>query len=630
MVTGAPRPGAPQEVGARTLADGRGGYLDVIRPDRRPPLVGERDQADSLFGPAAASARSDGIAESHRASLEALVHRFAPTLVLPKGDSVRKKGRTLQLIPVHPLLMADTLRIDRIGADPYALRGSADIAFLDASAESLGSLVTGGSEYLSHPDDLETSYFDFPGETPSEWWTAYAALRSGPDSLAWSQPVVFAHPFVDGGGALFIQYWYFYPFNDYIGNHEGDWEHVGVGVSADRTRVTSVHYYFHGRSVVLPEGRFRPEIVDGSHPVVYVGGRGYVVLDYPIRIFAHERNSGSHGCFPFPGEWEGAAGLGTTESVSRAGADSARVVSHDRFRVVLTPEPGRIDFRRRPEVLKEWAWFLLPVRWGFPSAPSLGSSIRFADSGNQAPFGPAYNAGWNRTAPGLSYARYPVRRLSGVRSVLEDLVQPWYYPYAFRTPRFVPDARDGRVRRDLERLGLAPPSGRAERGLGSTLLGASIGQPREQFGSVFGTSTGLLLWRNLWVKARLGPIELLGGYQKFRARSPAGGSLFVYPLTANVVLRAPDAMLRPYAELGAGAYGWESRTPTSLPDTQGVASGWSFGQTAAIGIEYYLRPRVALDLSVRYHDCKGPGEHAGLAGHRLRFFTMQVGHYLRF
>jgi opacity protein-like surface antigen len=610
--------------------DVRGQYLDVIRPDRRPPLVGERDQADSLFGPAAASLRGDGIAESHRAGLEALVRRFAPSLVLPKGDNVRRDGQRLQLLPVDPALLADTLRIDRIAAAPYGLRNSADLAYRDASPESLATLVTRSAEYLSHPDELETAYFDFPGENPRQWWDAYAALRTGPDSLAWREPVVFAHPFLDGAGGVFIQYWYFYPFNDYIGNHEGDWEHVGVGVSPDRQRVTAVHYYFHARSVILPDGRYAPEIVDETHPVVYVGGRGYLVLDYPLRLFGHERNSGSHGCFPYSGEWEGAAGLGTTESVSGADQDSARYVAHDRFRVVLTPEPGRIDFRRRPEVLKEWAWFLLPVRWGFPSAPSLGASIRFTDSGNQAPFGPAYNAGWNRTAPGLTYPRYPVRRLSAARSMLEDLAQPWYYLYAFRTPRFVPDAREGRSREDLERLGLVPRSGGAERGLGTTAFGLSLGYPREEFGESFDPTTGFLIWRNLWARARIGPVELLGGYQKFKSSTVDHGSLFVYPLTANLVLRGPEGVVRPYATVGAGAYGWEARFPTSLPDTQGVTSGWRFGQTAALGLEYYLRPRLALDLAVRYHDCKSPGERAGLEGGRLRFFTVQLGHYVRF
>lgn len=621
---------SPGPASADARSEARGGYLHIIRPDRRPPLVGERDEVESLYGPLGESDRADGIAESHRPRLEVLVHRFAPTLVLPQGDHVRKAGRTYQLLPIHPLLIADTLRIDRITAAPYALRSASDVVFRAAPAETLRSLVNESAAYLSHPDDLETLYFDFPGDAASEWWDAYAALRAGPDSAAWREPVVFAHPFFDGGGGLFIQYWYFYPFNDYIGNHEGDWEHVCVGISADETRVTSVHYFFHGRSVVLPEGRHVPELVDGTHPVVYVGGRAYVLLDFPIRILGHERNSGSHGCFPFSGEWEGAAGLGTTESVSGVDADSARVLKHDRFRVILTPEPGRIDFGRRPEVLAEWAWFLMPVRWGFPSAPSLGSGIRFADAGNQAPFGPAYNAGWNRTAPGLSYPRYPVRKLSSLRSRLEDLVQPWYYLYAFRTPRFVPDARDGRERQVLEDLGLAPRSGGAERGLGSTLLGASVGLPREEFGDGFGTSTGFALWRNFWVKARIGPVELLGGYQKFRSRSEAGGSMFVYPLTANVALRAPDAILRPYATLGAGAYGWEARFPTGLPDVQGVTSGWRFGQTAAIGLEYYLRPRVALDLSVRYHDCASPGGRAGLVDQRLRFVTVQAGHYLRF
>ena len=630
MFTGAFWTSAPPNAGAQTSANPRGGYLDVIRPDRRPPLVGERDVADSLFGPAALSERSDGIAESHRAQLDSLVHRFAPTLILQEGDDIHAQGRKLQLLPIHPLLMADTLRIDRIGANPYGLLSSGDIDFRHATPESLVALVTGRAEYLSHPDELEMSYFDFPGENPKAWWSAYAALRTGPDSLAWSQPVVFAHPFQDGGGGLYIQYWYFYPFNDYIGNHEGDWEHVSVGVSADRTRVTSVHYYFHGQSVVLPDGTYEPEIVDGTHPVVHVGGRAYVIFDYPIRILAHERNSGSHGNYPYSGEWEGAAGLGTTESVSRVDDDSTRVVAHDRFRVILTPEPGRIDFRRRPEVLKEWAWLLLPVRWGYPSAPSVGGGIKFTDAGNQAPFGPAYNAGWNRTAPGVSYPRYPLRRLSSLRSTFEDLVQPWYYPYAFRTPRFIPDARQGSSRQDLERLGLAPRAGGAERGLGSTLFGMNIGIPLADFESGYKTSVGISLWRNFWAKARFGAIDLVGGYQKFHSKSPEGGSMFVYPFTVNFVVRAPDAMLRPYIEVGAGAYGWEARFPTSLPDTQGVTSGWGLGETAAVGVEYYLRPRVALDVAVRYHDCVGPGTRAGLESSRLRFLTVQIAHYLRF
>ena len=621
---------APSAGAERPASELRGGYLQVIRPDYRPPLVGEREAADSLFGPGAESARGDGIAESRRPALEALVRRFAPTLILPKGDHVRRGERTWQLLPVHPLVIADTLRIDRIQAAPYGIRLSLDVPFRHADPESLAGLVTAGAAYLSDPDDLETLYFDFPGTNPSGWWNAYAGFRSGPDSAAWSEPVVFAHPFLDSAGELFIQYWYFYPFNDYLGNHEGDWEHVSVGVTADRQRVASVHYHFHGRSVVLPDGFNEPILADSTHPVLYVGGRGYMVIDYPVRLFGGERNAGSHGCYPYPGEWEGAAGLGTTESVSTADEESLRVVTHDRFRVLLTPEPGRVDYLRHPEVLAEWGWLLLPVRWGFPSAPSIGGDIRFADTGNQAPFGPAYNAGWNRTAPGLSYPRYPMRRLAPLRSIAEDLVQPWYWLYAFRTPRFIPDARREHPREELELLGLAPRGGGAERGIGGTLAGLSVGVPRGALGDAYDTSVGFFFWRSLWVKGRIGAFELMGGYQKFHATDPAGGSLLVYPFTAGLAVRANDAVLRPYASMGAGAYGWEARSPSTLPDAQVVTSGWRFGVNAALGIEYYLRPRLALDLSVRLHDCGAPGERSGLGDEHLRFFTVQAGHYVRF
>src|SRR5205814_5571226 len=43
--------------GCASTRDQRGAYLDVIRPDQRPPLVGVRAAADVLFGPAEACER---------------------------------------------------------------------------------------------------------------------------------------------------------------------------------------------------------------------------------------------------------------------------------------------------------------------------------------------------------------------------------------------------------------------------------------------------------------------------------------------------------------------------------------------------------------------------------------------
>jgi hypothetical protein len=556
-------------------------------------------------------------------------------LVLPKADHANVNGRRYQLIPTDVLLVADTLQLDQIQAAPYEFQDSLDIPLRNLNADSLLTLTDNMLRYESDQNLLAAWYFDWAGTKPSEWWKAYGRLRTGSDSARWAQPTVYAHPFVQPGGRVVIQYWYFYPFNDHLANHEGDWEHVNVVLTPDCSNLEQVQYYFHTRSVTLPQGKYEPEMVDGTHPVVYVGGRLYSVLDFPIRWLAHEHNEGAHGTYPYPGEWEGAGALGAPESVHKADTDSSRVIPYERFRVVLTPEPSRIAYDRKPEILKEWGWLMLPVRWGYPSVASVGSELKSVDVGNRAPFGPAFNPAWNRTAPGLHYPAYHVKKLSFTRSMIEDLLQPWYYLYIFRTPRFVDDARGGQRRQTLERLGLAPRGGWAEKGFGTPALGVHLGLPTKHFSDFYNNSTGISLWRNFWAKIRLGAIEFMGGYQKFpRNRGPDGtlprGSLFIYPITANLVIRAPDARLRPYATVGGGAYGWESRVRTPDGGAQLVSSGWNVGWTPGVGIEYYLRPKVAFDVALRYHWTGIPAFATDDADTHLRFFTVWIGHYVRF
>jgi hypothetical protein len=586
-----------------------------------------------LWGPAEESERGDGIAESRRAELEDLVRRYAPTLVLPKADHVKVDGRRYQLIPTDAQLIADTLQLDLIRAAPYEFHDSLDIPLQDLDADSLATLTENALRYEADPDLLVTWYFDWTGDRASEWWKAYGRFRTGPDSTRWAQPTVYAHPFLDSRSRVVIQYWFFYPFNDHIGNHEGDWEHINVVLGPDRSQIEEVHYYFHVRSVKLPQGKYGPEIVDGTHPVVYVAGRLYNVLDFPIRWLTREHNEGAHGTYPYPGEWEGAGGMGAPESVHKADQDSTRVVPYHRFRVVLMPEPSRIDYGRKPEVLKDWVWLLLPVRWGFPAVTSVGSEMKSMDVGNRAPFGPSFNAAWNRAAPGLHYPAYHLKKVGFVRSLIEDLLQPWYYLYAFRTPRYIDDTRGGLNRRQLERLGLAPRGGWNERGFGSPNFGVHLGLPTGDFSDAYGSSTGILLWRNFWAKLRFGAIELLAGYQKWSRTADAGGSLFVYPVAANFVIRAPGHWLfRPYVSAGGGVYGWESRVRLSDEAGQLVSSGWNLGWTPGVGIEYYLRPKVAFDVALRYHGTGIPisASAVGMGQENLRFFTLWIGHYVRF
>ena len=104
--------------------------------------------------------------------------------------------------------------------------------------------------------------------------------------------------------------------------------------------------------------------------------------------------------------------------------------------------------------------------------------------------------------------------------------------------------------------------------------------------------------------------------------------MFVYPLTANLVVRTRDALFRTYATGGGGLYGWQSRVgqPTG---GELVNSGWDLGWNAGAGVEYYLRANVAFDVGFRYHRTAGPGPSAGFPSDRMEFFTIWIGHYLR-
>lgn len=618
--------------GACTTTVARGGsYINLVRPDLRPPLVGQAVKADSLWGPREGSSARDGIADSRRAELQALVERFAPTLVLPRNDFVQVADRRFRLIPTNARLFADTLRLDVIRAGPFLFEDTLDIALQSpaTSADSLVALVDAALLYNSDPDLIANAYFDFPGASAREWWQAYGRLRTGPDSARWARPTVYAHPFIEGRGKLAIQYWFFYPFNDFVGNHEGDWEHITVVTTADHQRVEEVHYYFHQRSLILPQDTYRPEVVDRTHPVSYVGGRMYHLPDYPIRLFAGERNEGPHGNYPYPGEWEGVAGLGAPESVQPVKGDSSRVVAHHQFDVILTPEPSRIDYRRRPEVLREWGWLLLPVRWGFPVSTSVLSELNM-DVGNRGPFGPAFHVAWNRTAPGMLYPAYRVRRIPKLQSFLEDLLQPWYYPYIFRTPRYIHDTRDSLPHRVLEGLGLVPKSGWAERSLSMTALGLSFANPSGAFADAYRRTSGALIFRSFWASLRIGKAELGTGYARFAGGPDSVGVLYLYPVTLGFVATGPGARWRPHIGAGGGVYGWQSRTPETSGGSYTAASGWEWGWNAQVGLEYYMRPNVALDLRMRWHWTRLDGAAAGLASDDLRFTSFLIGHYIRF
>jgi hypothetical protein len=128
-------------------------------------------------------------------------------------------------------------------------------------------------------DDLVNRYeyhLDFPGDP----------LNPGCDYERWarrltagSSPAVYAHVAGDPGhpGKLALQYWLFYPFNDFNNLHEGDWEMIQLvfdardAAEARAEDPESVGYSSHEGAERADWGDDKLELVDGTHPVAYPG-----------------------------------------------------------------------------------------------------------------------------------------------------------------------------------------------------------------------------------------------------------------------------------------------------------------------------------------------------------------------
>ncbi|HEX6487183.1 MAG TPA: hypothetical protein VF012_10765, partial [Nocardioidaceae bacterium] len=159
-----------------------------------------------------------------------LAARYAPVLRLV--DQPEECG------PGEPFIPTDVEAF--LGEDTVSLRGpwtANDLVLIAPTAEDLGQ-----GRYEHH--------LDFPGNP----------LAPGCDYERWvetfsaaNRPTTYAHVVTEPGrpNRLALQYWFFYPFNDYNNKHEGDWEMIQLLFAADdatdamRTTPLEVAYSQH-------------------------------------------------------------------------------------------------------------------------------------------------------------------------------------------------------------------------------------------------------------------------------------------------------------------------------------------------------------------------------------------------
>jgi hypothetical protein len=336
--------------------------------------------------------RLDPAEEASPAALR-LARRFNPSMALPNREGPWPVAVRYAWAGGSGLRARTVSRAGRILADRQVL-----------AAHTLDQKSWGDLPQLDVSGNRIEYWVDVPGDDRREGgvsgWLRQWRRLVGENGRAFS-PTQYAHLFwVDRErGLLAVQYWFFFPFNDWINNHEGDWEHVNILLRGPR-RLASEHdfrpvgyeFYFHERRLDMAH----PLPVDGvgDHPVVFVGGRG--------RVLWWSGNQ-SGGSYPLPAQFPGAGeGMGPL-CASDDTRSPALHLPADAFDVILLPEPERLDTRARPEL----SWLRLPF---YAGQAEVHHNPPFADrfGAGRSPPQPGRRRDWNAIATRPLWSGTPV------------------------------------------------------------------------------------------------------------------------------------------------------------------------------------------------------------------------------
>jgi hypothetical protein len=190
-------------------------------------------------------------------------------------------------------------------------------------------------------------------------------------------------------GLLAVQYWFYYPYNEWINHHEGDWERINVLLRGPSRltenasfRSAGYQFFFHlwthePSQVVRISGSDPRE----DHVVVYAGGNSQFIL---------WSGSTSGGSYPLPALFPAAGGgLGPWRPADDT-TKPARFIRPEEFNLVLLPEPDRLDVGQSPEL----AWLRLSFFAGQTRMYKNPLAMNGTSFGS-APIQPARQGGWN-------------------------------------------------------------------------------------------------------------------------------------------------------------------------------------------------------------------------------------------
>ena len=271
--------------------------------------------------------------------------------------------------------------------------------------------------YVDAPGDDRPSGVDGLSRWRRRW--RQVVQPEGPEqapALSAYRPTQYAHVFWwnRAQGLLAIQYWFYYPFNEWVNRHEGDWEHIQIvlrgpsKLDAQAAFQPVAHQFFFHEYWTQPTQMVRLAGPDAreDHPLVYVGGRG--------RFLAWS-GAFSGGSYPLPARFPGAGFRGGALAPDDDARRPARFIAANAFQVIVLPEPERLDARRNPEL----SWLRLPFYAGQrtmstnpPGWTTLGR--------DHPPMQPGLRKGWFRAPAHHAWAGQPIRDDAAHAGVMPD------------------------------------------------------------------------------------------------------------------------------------------------------------------------------------------------------------------
>lgn len=233
-----------------------------------------------VVGASAPAAADEGTGSADVAAEQQLAEAYAPVMMLVEQDGSCGPGEPYVPSDVDALFDESSIAL----RGPWTTR---DLVTIAPSVEELSAGLEGYS--LDQPGDPLKPGCDYEAWADSVW---------GADP----RPTIYAHVATQSGveDRIALQYFFYYPFNDYNNKHESDWERIQVefaAADAEEALGTEPDLVLYSQHYGAERADWDDDKLerDGTHPVVYVSA-GSHASQYDEGLYLGRSASEGFGC----------------------------------------------------------------------------------------------------------------------------------------------------------------------------------------------------------------------------------------------------------------------------------------------------------------------------------------------